>query len=603
MPVTRSLATKIARRVVIPARNDISLVQKRGNCIEGLATALFQIIQQFLSEYDYCQLMNTNLSTFQPIKYETIQYSISANNSDLCEAYNEMVALQMIASVKDKFKQITVRLSNVDEKLIGKYAKLYDGVATLYLTRFTFPFNTMPFQLFTSITHLTLTDGNVYSVVDFNLENLRTLIIWNCNFTGISSWNPSSKLQSVTITSCRWLRDIPPLDNIKIVDIDSCYNLTKFQTTGGHAKFSFVGYPGEYLSPESYQCMVQPSFYEGLDHLILDSQFPSKFLGFSLWKNITSVFLTTNRRNIHSFPLFFGVELRLENFTLSAWNDCKELPNLERCVLTDCEGFHIFPASPVLTSLRVESCSDLKTIPSLPTLRVLNVQSCPLLEKIDDCPILTTAIIYDCTSLRDFTLCLSLKFLRISDCKMLKTLHVSPAAEIINGETGPISNSNLQTKCCLLLGPNLPSMKKFAFCQNIYQVELTEMDTLVSLQGFHNISGLKITGCPNLITTKGIGKILKRITFEDCPRLIRLVGLQGIPEVFLDDCDDIVNFTGLGNHELLALTPNMEFSKLLKEHEQNKLLHSEIFSNTKAIRGIKRYKNEIPCLYKNEIIE
>jgi hypothetical protein len=76
---------------------------------EGLATALFQIIQLFLSEYDYCQLMNTNLSTFQPIKHETVHYTISANKSDLCEAYNEMMVLQLIASVKDKFKQITVK--------------------------------------------------------------------------------------------------------------------------------------------------------------------------------------------------------------------------------------------------------------------------------------------------------------------------------------------------------------------------------------------------------------------------------------------------------------------------------------------------------------
>jgi hypothetical protein len=475
-----------------------------------------------------------------------------------------------------------VKLSNVDEKFIRKYAQFYDGVATLYLTRFTYAFDSMPFQLFTSITHLTLNGGNVYSAVDFNLENLRTLIIENCNFTRISSWNPSNKLQSVAITGCQWLRDLPPLDNIKTVNIGSCFCLMKFQTIGGHAKFSYLGFADDYLSAESYQCMVQPSFYEALENLNMGCHFPAQFLGFSLWMNIAIVALTAPPGDHHSFPVFYGVDLRLKNFNLSAWNDCKELPNLERCILTDCEGFHVFPLSPVLTALCVEDCSDLKTITSLPSIQILNAHSCLLLEKIDYCPNITNARINDCYSLRDFSLCSSLKVLSIRDCELLKTLHVSPVAEI-HGETGLSSNSNLQTKCRLLLGPNLPSMKKFTFCENIYQVELTAMDALVNLKGFNNISSLKFFSCPNLITTKGIGTILKRLTFKDCTELIRLVGLQGIPEVFVQDCDSIVDFTGLGNHDLLAFSPNKEFSKLLKEHEKNKLQHSKIFSTTKKI--------------------
>jgi hypothetical protein len=586
MPVTRRQATKIARRIVIPTRNDTSLIQKRGNCIEGLATALFQIIQDYLSEYDYCQLMNTNLSTFQPIKYETVHYTISANKSDLCETYNEMVALQMIVSVKDKFKQITVKLSNVEEKLIRKYAQFYDGVETLHLMGFAFSFNSKTFGMLHSICRLILMCGNLSSVVDFNLENLSLLIIWNCiNVTEISSWNSSNKLRSVTIKGCPDVQFIPPLDNIKIVKIDSCYSLTKFQTTGGHARFCWVEFEGHPLSKEAFQCMVQPAFYAKMQHLKLSCYFPSQFLGFSLWKNITVVILTAPPGDRHSFPVFYGVDLRLENFSLSAWNDCKELPNVKFCILTGCEDFRVFPVSPMLTGLRVENCSDLRTIPSLPTLQVLGVFSCPLLEKIDYCPDLMTAKVYDCVSMRVFSLCLPLELLSISECEILKTLQIPPVINM-NGEASNIRNSSLQTKCRLRLGEDLPSMTDFTFCQNIYQVELLATETLVNLQGFNNISCLKIVSCFHLVTTEGIGKVFYRIILQDCPDLIRLVGLQGIPEVFIEDCDNIVDFTGLGNQELLGVTRSKEFSKLLREHTQNHLLHAHIFSTTKEIRVI-----------------
>lgn len=78
MPRTRrQLATlKEKTYVPIPAKNDTTLFQKSGNCIEGLPLPIFQIIQTYLNEIDYRDLMNCNLSTFQPIKYETVKYTI-----------------------------------------------------------------------------------------------------------------------------------------------------------------------------------------------------------------------------------------------------------------------------------------------------------------------------------------------------------------------------------------------------------------------------------------------------------------------------------------------------------------------------------------------
>jgi hypothetical protein len=89
----------------------------------------------------------------------------------------------------------------VNEELICSYGMFFDGLRTLQITDFTFGRN-MPFQVFHSLSLLILQDGKVESVVDFHLENLSVLVIANCKFQGISTWNPNKNLQIITIRDC-----------------------------------------------------------------------------------------------------------------------------------------------------------------------------------------------------------------------------------------------------------------------------------------------------------------------------------------------------------------------------------------------------------------
>jgi hypothetical protein len=581
MPLTRKQAAKIEKMVVIPARNDISLVQKRGNCIEGLPTALFQIIQDHLSKYDYCQLMNTNLSTFQPIKYETVHYTILINKSDLCDAYNETVALQMVAGVKDKCKQIAVRLSDVDEKLVRKYSKFYDGVASVHLKRFSFGSN-MNFQMFYSLTELKLTEIKITSEIDINLENLALLVIYQCSFRGVSSWNKNNKLKAVEIRDCQFLEFLPPLNNLDRVVIKSCFQLHELQTTGGHKAFTFIGCE---VSISLFQQMIQPSFYAKMKRLKLSCRFPDQVHDFSVWQNIPVVELNAAHAVRHTFPVFYGVELRLVNFKLPAWNECNELPNLKVCDLRCCQDFRTFPCSPKLKSLTLEKCPGLRLIPSQPNLRKLEVKSCELVEKIEFGNHLNFAVIYHCEALKDLAFCSSLEYLNVSLCGKLKTvkpLKPLPSSEELNERKVDLTQTNLYTKCCLYLGRYQTSMSDFSFCQNLYEVEVVSIELLVNLEGFHNISCLQITNCHCLVTTEGIGKILKRLILKNCFALTRLIGLQGIPIVLINDCLKIDDFTGLGNHDLLIVFKNDRFDELVEEYRtMNK--HAKIFSDTKEI--------------------
>jgi hypothetical protein len=138
MPSTRGQLAKLkAKQVIaIPPKYDTSLFQKKGDCIEGMPIPIFQIIQKFFNEQDYLDLMNSNLSTFQPIKYETVHYSLVGTERwidfDFCaDEHKEATVVQIINSVKDKSKQISMRIKGVTQSTLLKYAHLFEGIGKL----------------------------------------------------------------------------------------------------------------------------------------------------------------------------------------------------------------------------------------------------------------------------------------------------------------------------------------------------------------------------------------------------------------------------------------------------------------------------------------
>jgi hypothetical protein len=71
----RKKLQRLRKVIEIPPKNDTSLFQKQG-CIESLPTVILQFVQDYSEEKDYRNLMNTNSSTFQQIKSETVKYSL-----------------------------------------------------------------------------------------------------------------------------------------------------------------------------------------------------------------------------------------------------------------------------------------------------------------------------------------------------------------------------------------------------------------------------------------------------------------------------------------------------------------------------------------------
>jgi hypothetical protein len=135
---------------------------------------------------------------------------------------------------------------------------------------------------------------------------------------------------------------------------------------------------------------------------------------------------------------------------------------------------------------------------------------------------------------------------------------------------------------------DLPALTDFIFCRNIYSLELTNLSGLKTCHGIGNIHELTIESCKSLISTVGIGRITGKLILTTCQSVTKLTGLNAIPKVSVVSCYDLLDFSGLGNHELVEIKACSHFKKFLEEYQTNQQ-HKELFSSTRQLifEGVK----------------
>jgi hypothetical protein len=406
MPRTRRQTAKLTKKVVpIPPKYDTSLFQRKGDCIEGMPIPIFQFIQQFLNEQDYLTLMNSNLSTFQPIKYETVHYTLVGPEKwvhfDFCVDENKAATvLNIINSVKDKSKQIGMRILGASQPLILRFGHLFERIGKLTLEKTMFKMD-FPLTIFNNIRHLKLSStGLGLTHANFDLGHLETLELLHCGIEEIIAWNSSNSLKTLILLGCFKLKSIPPLDNIEDVYIHGASRLTHFRSSGNHKKFTFSG---RTLDETTLLVMNQPSFYESLQNMRLCYHFtPSDF---TFCQNIPVIDLNNNSRNSRNdcyppLPVLNGKEIKLNHFSLSSWNG-QVFSNVLKCELHDCIDLIYFPEMPVLQSLSLQECNQLVTIPSLLSLQNLKILACLQFKSIGLVPSLIGVNISGCPCFED----------------------------------------------------------------------------------------------------------------------------------------------------------------------------------------------------------
>jgi hypothetical protein len=598
MPSTRCLRNA-KKAVVIPAKSDLSLFQKRGGSIEVLPMSLFRIVQENLSQKDYQNLMNANLSTFQTVKAMTVNFSLLGPDQwdriDICaDANKEEFVQQIINSVENKSRQITMVIQSPTQHLLLKYAHLFQGIRKLVIMpppRKGFvplprkPFKTnFPFHIFDGIRHLVLNSIKNIKIVALELPGTEILELNDCGFHEITAWNEDKSLRRLLLHSCHSLTKIPPLDEISFISLHRCFNLLEVSSTGSHKEFALCSG----FAPAMGQMVTQQSFHKDLVILKLECIFPEGFRNFTFLQRIPVVELVQqldSQRVIQylPFPVFYGKEIILQHFSVGAWNG-QMFPNLKKCSLNDCRDLDQLPGMPNIESLSLTACNKLTILPSMPTLLKLALQNCSSLLFLGRCPQLKELTLERClaTIFGDPKAFTSVRMVNLSDCPITYTAEFKQAQHLVIENCSYLQDLDAISGKKTVRLSRLTQFSSLPQCHHIYHLELVNLLNLSpNCRGIRNIHHLTISNC-GITTTEGLEEITGSLTVDHCTGLKSLVGLKNIPDVNIDSCYSVNDIIGLGNHQILRIGWNILFSRYLTEFQKEKK-HSDIFGSIQQL--------------------
>jgi hypothetical protein len=560
--------------------------QKTG-CIEALPVEIFRIIRWYSGKRNYLELMCANLKTFRAVKYETVYYPLRI--SKILTEKDVLALQQIIQSVKDQRKQISVTLFEMNAFYIGECRNFYNDVDMVSIKGFPVVMNRQfSFSVFIPVRQLIFKNVQCSFPVDLSLlPELTILKLINCHFPEIVAWNSRDKLQDVLLENCENVLKFPALENISAVSISTKRSYPNNFKVGQQERLIFSG---TYLQLTTLQSMTSHSlFLCSINELKITCAFPTGFTSYSCFQKISILQLHHIPQqepldDLPFLPAYFGKNLSLKSFNLSCWSGMI-FPTLEVCSLDDCYSFSTLPGTPLLHKLIISDC-ELTTIPSLPSLATLDIRACNELELIGLLPNLCKAKIAFCNRLSHISGLSNVQTLTLISCRLLKTipsLKNLTKLEIKNCEN--LSNlqeitqlwSNFMKEKRTVHLSNLPALADFLFCRNIYSLKLSDLSGLQNCTGISNIQELVIEFCDNFTTTDGLGIITRKLLIGDCSSLASFVGVKNIPTIETFSCPELFDFNGLGNNELVRIEGSPLFGIFLEEYQKEQS-HEEVFS-------------------------
>jgi hypothetical protein len=570
---TKEYRDKIRHRKVIqiPKRNDVSLFQKV-NCVEGLPIPIFQIIQEYCNEKDYRNLVNTNLSTFQPIKWETVKYSlIGPTKWDKMSPYKinqrEERLLNIINNnVKDKSNQISMSFWNVKPPTLTKYSYLFQGITKLHFTggELCGSFHAVSLDIFKDLRCLTLEKYHGDKVLNVDWERLVRLELVECDFSVIENLNSTQTLKHLKIENPSGsVRILCSLDNVEHIEITSRFwdflemqfpkNCRDFELRFDSAKLKYNKDCDEVTvrtsdGNQSYERLVISCSFLEFDPRLVEQ--------WALY-SVVEVKSSCREGQFPSFPIPRGENISLTSFNLSSWNG-NVLRNLKELVLLDITNLDISPEMPRVESVSLEKVSGLRILPGLPKLTTLVMKKCDSLERIDFCPKLEKAELWECSNLKDISSCAHVKALELVIMESLTTLIG------FKGNENTFVNDRREIALW-----DLTHLWDFSFCQYLYQLELSRLPELLSCEGISNIHNLEISQCHGLTSTAGLRSISGKIHIHNCDSLLSVLDLQNIPEVEIDNCRSLTDFSGLGHNKMVKIGSRETAKSFEKFQEEN----------------------------------
>jgi hypothetical protein len=220
--------------------------------------------------------------------------------------------------VKDKSKQISLRMASVNPLLLSKPAQLLDGIGTVSIRCPHAVNSDISLKIFDTIMRLNLHGIRGISEINLDLHSLTELGIESCGFRRILAWNSRKLLIVVNIHSCRFLISIPSVDDIPFISIKYT-PLEELQSNGNHSNFQLFDFPTALLKTQLQAQMT--ALFQHLQGLELFCYFPLDFTDFCLYQHIPVVSLSHQADGkLPNLPPFYGEKIKLDQFDLSSWS-------------------------------------------------------------------------------------------------------------------------------------------------------------------------------------------------------------------------------------------------------------------------------------------
>ncbi len=553
MRTRRQLAAERHREcsfpIIIPAKNDLTPFQKSGSSIEGLPTPIFQIIQTFLCEADYRGLTNCNLATFQPIKFETVRYSLLGPEfweaSDIIPRQRQReFFLNLLNSVKDKSNQIALKMISSTASIIGNQ-DLFQGIRKLKLIGKHVGVKKFDFRMFNNIYEVVLRRFSGIEYITEGFEGVVKLYISDfSNLISITNINSNKTLQRLTITCCSSYQSLEQsIDGLSHVDI-ICSLFSRLRSFGGQTHLSII--TKEILSSDTLNTLTNS--LETLRYIYLDMNFPPEFQNYSLFQNIAQVtlLLPDTNEEMPCFPIFEGEHLFLRAFSLSLWNGAsKSISSFQSLLslrLQSCENIIELPNMPSLQLLSLIDCFPLKFIPTFwqlktmnlerlnivsisliqPNIREVQIKRCPLLRDVTFAGNLNTLeslSLGECPRVENISMLRYIKYLRIGYCEGIRSVF---------GLFGTSIEFDQRT----IILVHLPQLKDFSPLHDIHRLEIISMPHFDDNQRIYNIDHLVIKDC-DISNSRNLVNIRQSLTIKEC-RKFRSEDRRDIPVVKFD---------------------------------------------------------------------
>jgi hypothetical protein len=544
----------------IPFKIDLSLSQSRYGRMQALPCPIFHLMQPFLSEWDYRQLMNSSLRLFQQVKFETVCYTFKGPERwNKIDGFPNQLARkeyfsQLLGNVKDKSKQISIYLSHTSPKSLKDNSDILQGLRDLTLHSYwQLSFSNRGFSLFANIQHLVLKDIGTIESFPANLSGVVVLEIihWN-NLKDISTLGAVPSLAKVCISQCFQLGSVEVLKNIPKVKISECIALQDFSSLGNHQKL--------YVSTPHSFCAIHLDIFKFIQELTLRCPLPMGTDSYRSLKDISFLSLINFASHISCLPclpFLLGKVVCLENFNLILWNG-QESETTEILELVRCTELSHFPFLRNVHSLKIQDDSNQTHFPFLPRLKKLFF------------------IRYN--QLIDFSLFIYVSFLFLNNCPCVTDVSVLGAIPKLflincNGITsleglGNHGNSDVLLSSCL-------NITDFSPLKRLWKLHLDMLPQLENASAVDEVAHLTISRCENF-TNPGELHQLRSLKIADCSSLAHLTGVKHIIQLTVVNCSALESFSGIGKHSK-AVFSNYPGLVLMYKEFRKSTKYSEIF--------------------------